>query len=206
MAEETRAPKKKSGEPRSLWRLLFVEALAAAGFYWMTRHAVPPGWKGGTFRLNALFFLAAYPLLFIYRWVLPGGFFGVLLGPAALVLGLALGVSTYLWMEYGFLWAGLPYAGILRAHWAVLGALFVPLYLMFFRNLMGISRLYYTMEECLALCLWVGLGGGGGFLLGKLLDDRLQDAPFFQHHRFLIWLFLIWLGTVAALLLARKRK
>ncbi|HVM32160.1 MAG TPA: hypothetical protein VMU88_03435 [bacterium] len=206
MAEEKKAAKKKTRESRSLWRLLFWEALAAAGYYWMTRHASPPEWKTSLLRENAVFFLAAYPLLFLYRWVGVEGFWGVLLGPLALVLGLALGVSSYLWCEYGFLLAKLPYAGILRAHWIILGLFFAPLYLLLLRNLMGVSKIYYTMEECLALGLWTVLGGGTGFWLGRILDDHFSQTPFFMDHRFILWLGLIWLGAILALLLARKKK
>jgi hypothetical protein len=206
LAEEKRTPKKKSKEPRSIWRLLFWEALAAAGFYWLTRHALPPDWKGMPFKQNALFFLAAYPALFLYRWGGLDGFLGVLLAPAATVTGWILGASVYLWAEYAFLLGSLPYAGILRAHWIGGGLLFIPVYLLFLRNLMGISRLYYTMEECLALCLWAALGGGGGFWAGRLLDDHLQKTPFFENHRFMIWLLILWLGLVLALLIARKKK
>ena len=207
MADAPQKPaKKKTKESRSPWRLLFWGGLAFLGFYWLSRHPVPIDFKTIPFRENALFFLVAYPLLFVYRWMGVDGFLGVLLGPVAWVLGWVLGVSIYLWIEYAFLLAQLPYAGILKVHWIGMGLLFVPLYLLFFRNFMGISRIYYTMEECLALCLWVALGGGGGFLLGKFFDDHLQQTAFIQNYRFVLWLLLIWLGMVLALLIARKKK
>lgn len=172
----------------------------------MTRLSLLAGWKGIPFRENAAFFIAAYPLLFVCRWIGVEGFFGVLLGPVALVLGWILGASTYLWAEYG-LWAmGSPAAELLRSHWVLMGLLFIPVYGLFLVNWMGIGRIYYSMEECLALSLWGALGGGGGFLLGKLLDDHLKRTPFLETHRFIIWLSLVGLGVVLALLVARKKK
>lgn len=206
MAEEQKKQKQKNGGTRSLWRLLFWEGSALVGFYGMTRLSLPPGWKGVPFRENAAFFIAAYPLLFVCRWIGAEGFLGVLLNPVALVLGWILGASTYLWIEYGLWAAGSPAAGLLRSHWVPMGLLFIPVYGLFLINLMGISRIYYTMEECLALLLWAAMGGGGGFLLGKLLDEHLERTPFLENHRFMIWLSWVGVGVVLALLIARKKK
>lgn len=201
------AGEKASKQSRSFWRILFWEALGAAGWFYLIHH--PLAGHSSTqhlFHLNALFFLAAYPLLFIYRWAAVEGFFSVLLKPFSWVLNWALGVSAYFWLEYLFLTLQLPYFGIMTNHWILTAILFIFPYFLIIQKFWGVSRLYYTMEECLALGLLTVLGGGAGFGLGELAVHHLGEYPFLAGHQFLIWLLLVWLGVVLSAWIAQKKK
>jgi hypothetical protein len=198
---------KASKQSRSFWRILFWEALGTAGWLYLTHHPLTghPSTQH-LFHLNALFFLAAYPLLFIYRWAAVEGFFNVLLKPLGWALSWALGVSAYFWLKYLFLTLQPVYFGVMTNHWILTAILFIFPYFLILQKFWGVSRLYYTMEECLALGLLTLLGGAAGFFLGKFAVDRLTGIPWLEGHRFLIWLLLAWLGVVLAAWIAQKKK
>ena len=196
-----------SRQGRSLWRILFWEALGAAGWFAVAHHPFMghPS-EQRLFYLNALFFLAAYPFLFIYRWAAVEGFLSVLLGPFSWLLSWVLGVSAYFWLEYGCFVFQPTYYSILAGHWVLCGILLIFPYFLIVQKFWGVSRLYYTMEECLALGLWAALGGAAGFLMGKWTVNHLENVPWLGGHRFLAWLLWIWLGVVAASWIAQKKK
>lgn len=194
-------------QPRSLMRMFFWEALGVAGFIYILLHPVANSlWDLGFF-YSALFFLAAYPLLYIYRWKLAGGFLDILLLPTSFVLSLGLGVSAYLWITYWLYITGNPYAHSLMNHYYVMGPLFIFIYFPFIQPFWGVTRYYYSLPGLVILMFYSGLCGFIGYLLGSFVDHKFGASLGSENTRFVLWLSLIFIGiAIGALSTQRKAK
>jgi hypothetical protein len=198
MANETKV------SSRSLLRLLFWEGLAVAALLHLRQHPLADSFWSLNFFYNALFFLVAYPLLYVYRWKMAGGCLGAILWPLSFPLSWGLGASAYLWVAYAFLAAGSPYYNMMIHHPVVLGALFVFVYFPLLQPLCGLSKKYQSLGALFWIFLFSGLGGFLGYLLGQFVD-RKYGASFAGGNRFLLWLALILIGTAVGALAARRR-
>jgi hypothetical protein len=191
--------------PRSLLRMLFWEGLGVAWFLHVLSHPVAHELLGVGYFYAAIFFLAAYPLLYIYRWKLAGGFLDILLWPLSFILGLGLGVSAYLCITYWLYFLGNPYAYSLIKHFYALGPLFVFIYYPVIQPFWGVTKRYYSLPGLLVLVIYAGLCGFLGFLVGYFLDQKLGSSLGSAHSRFVLWLLLMFLGTAIGGLAAQKR-
>jgi len=195
---------KGSGNDRSLLRLIFWEALALAAFLYLKTHPLAAPLWALHFFYNALFFLVAYPLLYVYRWKVSEGCLNMVFWPLSFVLRWGLGVSAYLWTAYGFFVTGNPFFTAMEHHWIVLGVLFAFVYFPVIQPLWGISQRYYGLGLSIWIVVYSGLGGFLGFLLGQFAV-RHWLSTLETNNQFLVWLGLILLGIALGALLARRR-
>lgn len=198
------AGESKNRSDRSIVHLLLWEGLALAG--WAYHHGHPladPFWQYA-FRDNALFFLVAYPLLFVYRWKAAEGCLGTILSPLSFVLSLALGVSAYLWLAFLFHATGNPFFFDMTRHPAVLGILFAFLYFPLIQSLWGISKDYVPLGRLIWVTFYSALGGLLGFLLGRFVLEKAGASLGKGNYAFLLWLGLILLGAAIGALAARR--
>jgi hypothetical protein len=191
--------------PRSLLRMFFWEALGAAWFVHVIYHPIAHEALGMTYFYAAVFFLAAYPLLYIYRWKLAGGFLDILLWPLSFILGLGLGVSAYLCIAYWLYFSGNPYSYSLIKHFYVLGPLFVFIYYPVIQPFWGVTKRYYSLPGLFVLTIYAGFCGFLGFLVGYFLDQKIGYTMESSNSRFVLWLLLMFLGTAIGGLAAQKR-
>src|SRR5258708_1290404 len=130
---------------RSILRLLFWEGMALAGLLHVRLYPLADPFWNLNFFYNALFFLAPYPVLYVYRWKLSGGCLSTLMWPLSFVLSWALGVSAYLWLAYIFLFTVIPYSHAMTTHWFALGLLFGFIYFPLVQPLWGVSKKYQSL-------------------------------------------------------------
>ena len=179
--------------------------MALAGFLHIRLHPIANHLWDLNFFYNGLFFLVAYPLLYVYRWKLTDGCLNMVLWPLSFVLSWGLGISVYLWIVYIALFWGSPYFSSLIHHQAVLGGLFAFIYFPVIQPLLGVSRRYHSLGELVWILFYTGLGGFVGFLLGHFVDGKYALSIGTDGHRFLLWLALIFLGAAIGALVAQKQ-
>lgn len=192
------------GSDRSIVRLLVWEALALVGFLQIQFHPFANELWDLNFRYNALFFLVAYPFLYIYRWKLTEGCLSTLLWPFSFLFGWLMAVSAYLWMAYLLLLFGSSFFYTVIHHMAALGFLFIFLYFPILQPLLGVGQSYHSFGTVLKSLLWAGLGGALGYFLGFWVDSRFGHSFPEEGHRFLLWLGLMLLGAALGALFAPK--
>jgi hypothetical protein len=196
---------KDSGSSRSILRLFFWEGLALAGLIQIHLHPFINHLWNLNFFYNALFFLAAYPVLFIYRWKMTEGCLNTVLWPLSFVLGWLLGVSAYLWTAYILLLTDSPYYYSLINHEISLGILFVFIYFPLIQPLWGTSRRYYSLGELGWILFYSVLGGFIGYETGWFISNKFPSLRVDVGHWFLLWLGSILLGTAIGALIAQRR-
>ncbi len=196
---------KGSEGSRSFLRLLFWEGMALAGFLHTRLSPIAnPIWNLNFF-YGALFFLVAYPILYVYRWRVTEGCLATILWPLSFVLSGALGVSCYLWLAYILLFTQSPYYYSMTNHWAVLGALFAFIYFPLVEPVLGVSKKYQSLGGLFWVFLYSALGGFFGFLSGRFVDQKFGVSIGLDNRRFLLWLALILLGTALGAMIGQKR-
>jgi hypothetical protein len=179
------------------------EGLALAGLLHIRLHPnANPIWDLNFF-YNALFFLVAYPILYVYRWKMAGGCLGTIMWPLSFVLSGCLGISAYLWTTYLLLWSGSPYANSMKNHWLVLGPLFALVYFPLVEPLWGISRKFFSMGQLFGILFYSALCGFLSLLLARFVDQKFGESM--GTNRFLLWLGLVLLGSAVGALIARQR-
>jgi len=196
---------KGSDNSRSLLRLLFWEGLALAGFLHIRLHPIANSIWSLNFFYNALYFLVAYPLLYVYRWKIADGCLNMILWPISFVLGWGLGASAYLWTTYSLYVIGNPFSFALMNHWIVLGFLFAFLYFPLIQPLWGTSVKYFTIAQLVWVLFYSALGGLLGFLLGRFVDQKFGVSIGADSRRFLLWLALTLIGAAIGALAARSK-
>lgn len=195
---------KDSKGSRSILHLLFWEGLAAAGLIYHHRHPLADSFWEITFRYNALFFLVAYPILYVSRWQAAEGCLGMILWPLSFILSLALGVSAYLWAAFMFHSMGNPFFFAMTQHERVLGVLFIFIYFPLIQPLWGIGKSYYPLGKLVWVLFYSALGGLLGFLLGRFVIQKFGTSLTADSGKFLLWLSLTLLGTAIGALAARR--
>lgn len=195
---------KKAGG-RSPLRLLLFEALALVGYLYILHHPIAqPSWSQN-FRINAMVFLAAYPLLFLYRWKVAEGCLGMVLWPLGWALSFVLGITCYLWLTCGFYYTGSPFYNSLMKHQAVLGLLFALVYFPLLEPILGVSQKYFPLHRILWILLFSGLGGFLGYLVGQFVIRRAGIPTGDNAQLFLLWLALILIGAAVGALGAQRK-
>jgi hypothetical protein len=198
-------PKKDTSESRSILRLLLWEGLAAAGFLHLRLHPIAdPIWSMNFF-YNSLFFLTAYPILYVYRWKLADGCLGMVMWPLSFALSWGMGASAYLWILYGFYFTGNPFFRPMADHFLALGALFILVYFPLLEPALGVSRRYYSLGQLFWIYFYSALGGFIGYETGWFISQKFASVQADRSHWFLLWVFLMLLGTAAGALLAQRR-
>lgn len=190
---------------RSIIRLLCWEGLAAAGLVYIHLHPYADRFWNLNFFYNALFFLLAYPLLFVYRWKLTDGCLASLMWPVSFFLSWGLGVSAYLWITYLLLITGSPYFYAMKVHTIPLGFLFVFIYFSLIQPILGVSKKYQTLEGLLWLLLGSVLGGFIGYETGWFVSRKFPSVQTEHGHWLLLWLALTFLGTAVGAHVAQGR-
>jgi hypothetical protein len=196
---------KTKEQGRSFLRLLLFEALALGGYLYLLHHPVTQLFWNQNFRINALAFLAAFPLLFLYRWKVAEGCLGLVLFPLGWVLSLGLGVSCYLWLACGFYYAGSPFYASLTKHEAVLGLLFALVYFPLLEPILGVSKKYFPLHRILWILLFAGLGGFLGYLVGQFVIRKAGLPTGDNAQLFLLWLALVLIGVAVGALGAQRK-
>ena len=181
----------------TLTRLLFWEGLAFLAFLYLLHAPLANHQWEWIFFYNSLFFLAAYPLLYVYRWKMVGGCLGVVMWPLSFVLDWALGISAYLWTTYGLLVLGSPYFHAMMDHPIVLGALFLLVYFPLIQPLWGVNARFLSLGELTGVLIYAVLGGTAGFFGGWFVDAKLSGFLHTEDIRFPLWLGLILLFGAA---------
>jgi hypothetical protein len=195
----------KSKLSRSFLRLFFWEGVGLAGFLHLQAHPIAsPSWSLHFF-YGSLFFLVAYPILYLYRWKVAGGCLGMVLWPLSYVLSWGLGVSAYLGLAYLLFFTGNPAFFTLQDHWAAMGFLFIFVYFPLIQPLWGVSRNYCSLPDLFRILLYSIPGSCLGFGLGWVVSQKFMFASASNETRFLIWLGMILLGTALGSLLAQRR-
>ncbi len=194
-----------SDHSRSILRLLIGEGLAAAGLVYARLHPyADPLWNLNFF-YNALFFLLAYPILYVYRWTMAEGCLAAVLWPVSFVLSWGLGVSCYLWIAYLLLLGNSPYFYAMKLHYVPLGVLFAFIYFPLIQPILGVGPKYQTLGGLLGLFLYSALGGFFGYETGWFLSRRFPAIQTEHSHWLLLWLGLTFLGTAIGAQVAPKR-
>ncbi len=199
------AAEKSSTSERSPFRLLFFEALALGGYLYVRSHPIAQPLWDLNFRYNALVFLAAYPILFVYRWKVASGCLGMILWPLSYVLSLALGISCYLWLACGFYYLGSPFYTSLTRHEIVLGILFTLVYFPLLQPILGIGKRYFSITKVFGILLFSVFGGFLGYLLGQFIIKKAGMPSGDNGLLFLLWLALILIGAAVGALGAQRK-
>lgn len=194
-----------TGEERSFLRFFLWEGLGLVGLLSQLSHPLADKTWSMVFFDNAVFFLAAYPVMYLGRWKLTDGCLGMVFWPVGFVLSWALGVSAFLWTAYVLYRTGSPYYFSLVQHFALFGFLFIFIYFPLIQPLWGISKRYHTLGHLFWFLLYSGLGGFLGFLLGRFVDEKFGGNIGTDSRRFLVWLALILLGMAIGSMAAGKR-
>jgi hypothetical protein len=190
---------------RSLFRFLFFEALALGGYFYIRSHPLAQPLWDLNFRYNALAFLAAYPLLFVYRWKVAEGCLGMILWPLGYVLAWGLGVSCYLWLTCVSYYTGSPFFNSLTRHEIILGLLFALVYFPLLQPILGVGKKYFSLPRVLWILLLSAFGGFLGYLLGQFVIRKMGTAPGDNGKLFLLWLALILIGVAVGALGAQRK-
>jgi hypothetical protein len=190
---------------RSLIRLIVWEGLAFLGLLQIQLHPFANEIWDLNFRYNALFFLVAYPFVYVYRWKLTDGCLNLAFWPFNFLFGWLLGVSAYLWVAYLLLLLGSPFFFTMIHHTAALGFLFIFIYFPLIQPLWGVGQSYKSLGTVLKSLLWAGAGGAMGFALGYWVDSRFGHSLPEEGHRFLLWLGLMLFGAALGALFGQKR-
>jgi hypothetical protein len=196
---------KTSGNSRSILRLFFWEGLALVGLIQIHFHPYADHLWDLNFFYNALFFLVAYPLLYVYRWKMTDGCLGTMMWPLSFALSWLLGVSAYLWITYSLLLANSPYFNALKNHEIALGILFIFIYFPLIQPLWGIGKKYASLGELFWILLYSALGGFIGYETGWFISNKFPSVRTDSAHWFLLWLGFILLGTAIGALIAQRR-
>ena len=191
---------------RSIFRLLIWEGFAAAGLVYLYLHPVKDPVWGRYFFYNALFFLLAYPLLFVYRWKMTDGCLSKVLWPLAFLLSFGLGASTYLWIACLFNQFGSPYCNAMTGHSIPLGIVFTFIYFPLIQPLLGVSKKYQNLAGILWLLFFSALGGFIGYETGWFLSQKITSIRTVHDRWLLFWLGFTFLGTAIGALIAQRRK
>ncbi len=195
---------KSKSESRSLLRLIFWEGMALAGFLHVHLHPIANPFWDLNFFYNALFFLLAYPILYVYRWKFTDGCLSTILWPLSFLFSWGLGVSGYLWMTYILFVSGSPYYFSMMNHVIILGVLFAFIYFPLVQPILGTSKNYYTLGALVGVLFYSALGCLLGFLLGQFVDHKFGASIGLDSRRFLLWLALILIGTAIGALVAKR--
>lgn len=190
---------------RSILRLFFWEGLALAGIIQIHLHPYADHLWNLNFFYNALFFLVAYPLLYVYRWKLTDGCLGTVMWPLSFALSWLLGVSAYFWITYILLLINSPYFNALKNHEIALGILFVFVYFPLIQPLWGIDKKYSSFVELFWILFYSVLGGFVGYETGWFVSNKIPSVKTDSGHWFLLWLGFILLGTAIGALIAQRR-
>jgi hypothetical protein len=197
--------KEPKTQSRSPLRLLLFEALALGGYLYLRNHPLADTFWDLNFRTNALIFMTAYPLLFVYRWKVAGGCLGMILWPLSYVLSLGLGISCYLWIIFCFYYLGSPFFKVLTEHGIVLGLIFALVYFPLLEPILGVSKKYFSFPRTLWILLFSAFGGFLGYLLGQFVIKKVGISPVNQSHLFLLWLGLVFMGAAVGALGAQRK-
>ncbi|HVZ79339.1 MAG TPA: hypothetical protein VHE12_00910 [bacterium] len=192
------------GSDRSLIRLIVWEGLAFAGFLQIHFHPFANEIWDLNFRYNALFFLVAYPFLYVYRWKLDDGCLRLALWPFGFLFGWLLCVSSYLWIAYLLLLLRSHFFYSMIDHPGSLGFLFIFLYFPILQPLLGVGQRYTSVLTVLKSLLWAGVGGVLGYSLGFWVDSRFGHSLSQEGLRFLVWLGLILFGAALGAVLGQR--
>ncbi len=195
---------KGSDNSRSFLRLLFWEGAALVGFLHLRMHPLASPLWSLNFFYNALFFLVAYPLLYVYRWKMGEGCLNLILWPLSFVLSWGMGVSAYLWTAYWFYVTGNPFFTAMTRHEIVLGFLFIFIYFALIQPVLGTSQKYQSLGQLVWVFVYSALGGFLCFLLGQFVLRKWGDSML-PSNQFLLWLGLILLGMAIGSLIAQRR-
>lgn len=194
-----------NGDSRSILRLLFWEGLAVVGLAYIRLHPYADRVWDLYFFNNSIFFLVAYPLLFIHRWKLTGGCLATLTWPLGFVLSWGLGVSAYLWITYLLLINNSPYFYAMERHFIPLGILFAFLYFPLIQPILGVGRKYPSLGRLVWILFCSALGGFIGYETGWILSHKFPLIRADNGRWFLVWLGIVFLGTAAGALIAQKQ-
>jgi hypothetical protein len=197
--------KGKSGASRSLLRLFFWEGLALAGLGQIHFHPYADHLWNLNFFYNALFFLVAYPILFVYRWKMTDGCLGTILWPVSYLLSWLLGASAYLWITYILLLTNSPYFNGLKNHELPLGILFAFIYFPLIQHLWGIGKKFYSLGELFRVLFYSALGGVIGYAMGWFISNKIPSVQTNNSQWFLLWLGFIFLGAAIGAFTAQRR-
>ena len=194
------------GSDRSILRMIFWEVLAFLGFLQIQFHPFANELWDLNFRYNALFFLVAYPFLYVYRWKLTEGCLNLALWPFGFLFGWLMAVSAYLWTAYFLLLFQSSFFYTMIHHAAALGFLFIFLYFPIIQPLLGVGQSYRSFGTVLKSLLWAAGGGALGYILGFWVDSRFGRSLPEEGHRFLLWLGLMLLGAALGALFGQRQK
>jgi hypothetical protein len=190
---------------RSIIRLLLWEGLAAVGLVAIHLHPYANHiWNLNLF-YNALFFLLAYPILYVYRWKVTEGCLATLLWPLSFALSWGLGISSYIWTAYILLLTGSPYFYAMTGHLIPLGILFAFIYFPLIQPLLGVGKNFQTLGQLLWMLISSALGGFVGYATGWYMSQKFSTVRAEHSHWLLLWLGLTFLGTALGALIAQRR-
>jgi hypothetical protein len=193
------------GSDRSVFRLMFWDSLAVAGLVYIRLHPqADPTWDQAFF-YNALFFLVAFPVLFVYRWKMTDGCLPSILWPLSFALSAAVGVSCYLWVAYILLMTGSPYSGAMTQHYVTLGILFAIIYFTLGQALLGVGKNYQALGQLVWVLFYSALGGFIGYETGWFVSQKFPSVQIDHSHWLLLWLGITLLGVAIGSLLSQKR-
>lgn len=196
---------KGSESSRSILRLLTWEGLAAMGLVCTRLHPyADPIWNLNFF-YNALFFLLAYPILYVYRWKVTDGCLATILWPLSFVLSWGLGVSSYVWTAYLLLLGNSPYFFAMTTHFIALGILFAFIYFPLIQPILGVNKKYQDLGGLVWLLFYSILGGFLGYETGWFVSRKFPSVQTEHGHWLLLWLGLTFLGTAIGALIAQRR-
>ena len=199
-------PNDKSSSNRSILRLFFWEGLALTGLAIIHYHQNANHIWNLNFFYNALFFLVAYPLLYVYRWKMAEGCLGTMLWPFSYLLNWLLGVSAFLWTAFGLFMADSPFYYKFIDHEIIFGILFVFIYFPLIQPLWGTGKKYYSLVELLWILVYSALGGFLGYVAGWFFSNKFPSVRTDTGHWFLLWLGFILLGTAIGAMVAQRRE
>ncbi len=195
-----------SDHSRSILRLLLWEGLAAAGLVYIRLHPYADPFWNLNFFYNALFFLLAYPVLYVYHWKVAQGCLAAVLWPVSFVLSWGLGVSCYLWIAYFLLLGNSPYFYAMELHYVPLGILFAFIYFPLIQPILGVGPKYQSLAGLFWLFLYSALGGFFGYETGWFLSRKFPPIQTEHSHWLLLWLGLTFLGTAIGAQIAQRRR
>jgi hypothetical protein len=161
--------------------------------------------------VNAVVFVALYPVLYFYSQLKLPLVLKFLILPLSITLRLLLMVTGFLWITYILYATGL-FLGqascfmVVKEYWMFLTPFYVVDYFFFFEHLWGLSRVNFTFWSSVGMISDAVSGVVVGFNLGRILISKWGMFFGDDEAQGLVWGIFILIGVSAVVWFGNKTR
>lgn len=195
----------------SFARFILWEILGIVGFLHILLYAPANDPTPLVFLVNAVVFIAAYPILYYYKQLKLPLFMKFLLSPLEAFLRVLLMVAGFLWIGY-ILYAtnislgAIPCFSVFKDNWMFMAPFYVIDYFFFFEHLWGLSRVDFTFWSSVGMISDSVSGVVGGLFLGRTLITKWGMFLGGIEVQGVIWMDFILIGVAVVVWFGNKTR